>query len=137
MYCSVTLSPVTRVKLDSKNRKINNSSVEKNEKASLKITKTEQISGFGHSKLYLLKLNKAWFYNKINISKALLKLLLINITLRKKCTYLELLRSAFSRIRIEYGEISFRIQSGYEKKQIRISPNTDTFTQCQGTTLQC
>ena len=59
MYCSVTLSPVTRVKLDSKNRKINNSSVEKNEKASLKITKTEQISGFGHNKLYLLKLNNA------------------------------------------------------------------------------
>ena len=49
-----------------------------------------------------------------------------NISLRKKCPYLELFRSAFSRIRTEYGEI-LRIQSECGEMRTRITPNLDTF----------
>ena len=48
--------------------------------------------------------------------------------LRKKCPYLELFWSVFSRIRTEYGEIrTLRIQSEWGKIWTRITPNTDTF----------
>ena len=47
----------------------------------------------------------------------------MSISLRKECPYLELLWSAFSRIRTEYGEI----QSECGKMRTRVTPNTDTF----------
>ena len=59
--------------------------------------------------------------------------------LRKKCPYLELFWSAFSRIRTEYGEtlafglnterysVSLRIQSECRKMRTRIFSYTDTF----------
>ena len=46
-----------------------------------------------------------------------------DIALRENCQYSELFWSAFSRIRIEYGEI----QSVCAKMPTRITPNTDTF----------
>ena len=49
--------------------------------------------------------------------------------LHKKCPYLELFWSVFSRIGLNterYG-VSFRIQSECGKIQTRITPNTDTF----------
>ena len=52
-----------------------------------------------------------------------------NMTLRRKCLYLELIWSAFSRIWTDYVEIliSFRIQSKLGKTRTRLTPNTDTF----------
>ena len=49
----------------------------------------------------------------------------INETLREKCPYSVFFRSAFSRIRTEYGEIavSFCIQSECGKIQTRETPN--------------
>ena len=44
----------------------------------------------------------------------------------KKCQYLELFWSVFSRIRTECGEIQ-SIQSKFGKIRTRITPNTDTF----------
>ena len=44
-------------------------------------------------------------------------------TLHKKCPYSELFWSAFSRIRIGYGEI--RMWKNAEKMRTRITPNTD------------
>ena len=51
------------------------------------------------------------------------------MSLRKKCPYSELLWSAFSRIRTEYGEtlVSLRIQSKCRKMRTRITLNADTF----------
>ena len=55
------------------------------------------------------------------------------ITLRKKCPYSELLWSAFSCIRAEYGEIlrispySVQMPENAEKMAIRTTPNTNTF----------
>ena len=48
-----------------------------------------------------------------------------NHSLRKKCPYLELFWSVFSRIRTEYGEI-LRI-SAYSVWMREITPNMDTF----------
>ena len=47
-------------------------------------------------------------------------------TLRKRCPYLELFWSAFSRIRTEYG-VSLQIQSKCGKIRTGITLNTDTF----------
>ena len=52
------------------------------------------------------------------------------MSLRKKCSYLELFWPAFSRIRTEYSvhmRIELIIQSECGEMQDRITPNTDTY----------
>ena len=66
--------------------------------------------------------------HKIKISSNLLEALYN--TLAEKCPHLELFWSAFSRIRIKYGEILgeiFRISPHSVRTRTRITPNTDTF----------
>ena len=49
-----------------------------------------------------------------------------NLSLRKKCPYLELFSSAFQ-LNTERYAVSFRNQSECRKMPTRITPNTDTF----------
>ena len=59
--------------------------------------------------------------------------------MREKCSYLELLWSAFTRIRTEYGAQRdtpyLRVQSESGKMQTKITPNTDAFYALIGKTI--
>ena len=79
------------------------------------------------------KFNRWYFERLAQISenifencKSFTYMKLSQLALCKKCPYSELFWPAFSRIRTEYGE-NMR-ECG--KIRIRITPNTDIFTQC-------
>ena len=75
----VSLSPVTGAKWDKQKWENYNSDIEKSEKSLLKLTRIEQMPEFCNKIMYLLTWNRAYIYNKINISKPLPKHLHINV----------------------------------------------------------
>ena len=70
------------------------------------------------------KVNRIDFFDKMAFLRKN-----VNPPLHKKCPYLDLFWSAFSRIQTEYGEIQsispYSVQMW--KMRTRITPNTDTF----------
>ena len=84
-----------------------------------KCSKFERISGFNYS----FTTEKGQFIEwmaQLDLRINSIPLKIKTDAPRKKCPYLELFWSAFSRIRTNYGEI-------YGKMRTRITPNTDTF----------